>query len=389
MQFMALRVSAAKSRKQGVRAPNLGGLMLMAMLPSALSPAAVSFGASALPVTAVSLAAAVVVESFSASARAAAPGEESPQVEELLRQGIQLRRDGQDEAALAVFLKAEAQAPNSVRVLLHVATAAQAASKWLMADEYLRKATSHEDDPYYQRYKAEIDDVRAATAQRVGHFRAVGTPEGAEVILNGQVVGNLPMDTPKTLEAGTYVLEVNKPGYYRLRRPVAVPGGVLTRETVELNERTGAAPDPADVTADANAAAAEPKAWWAQSWVTWTLGGLAVASGATSGAAFFARNRAASHWNDDTRCLSPEQPSLSRAQVCGSVRNDIDTAEQVAIISGAAAAVFAGAAITQWIASSGSKTPAAPNDSAQHRERNRGSIECSPGVLSVMCAGTF
>src|SRR5688572_1581701 len=80
--------------------------------------------------------------------------QEKPETENLLRRGIQLRREGNDEAALAVFLEAEAQSPDSVRVLLHVATAAQAASKWLMADEYLKKAAAHDSDPYYQRYRA-------------------------------------------------------------------------------------------------------------------------------------------------------------------------------------------------------------------------------------------
>src|SRR5688572_9113939 len=134
--------------------------------------------------------------------------QDKAETEALLRRGIQLRREGADEAALAIFLEAEAQSPDSVRVLLHVATAAQAAGKWLMADEYLRKAAQHESDPYYQRYRSEIEEVRAATAQRVGQFRAVGEPEGAEVTLNGEVVGSLPMDLPKSVEAGTYVLEV-------------------------------------------------------------------------------------------------------------------------------------------------------------------------------------
>lgn len=352
--------------------------MLVALLPTALSPAVGS-----MPVAGV--AAAALVLSYAGGAKAAA-GDESPEVEALLRKGIQLRREGQDEAALAVFLEAEAQAPNSVRVLLHVATAAQAASKWLMADEYLHKAMSHEDDPYFVRYKAEIEEVRAATSQRVGHFRALGEPDGAEVILNGQVVGTLPMETPKTLEAGTYVLEVNKPGYYRLRRPVAVPGGVLTRETVQLNERTGNGPDPDP--AGAASVPQEPKGWWASSWVTWTLGGVAVAAGATSGVSFYLRQREADHWNDNSRCLDANRATTPRSQICGVVRNHIDTAEQVGIITGVVGVAFAGAALTQWIASSGPSSSSV-SEAAQRKERSHGSVQCSPGVLSVMCGGSF
>lgn len=314
-----------------------------------------------------------------------ASAQESAEVEAILKRGIQLRREGQDEAALAVFQEAEAQAPNSVRVLLHVATAAQAASKWLLADQYLKKADSHSNDPYYIRYRAEIEEVRSTTAQRVGHFRAVGEPSGAEVILNGQVIGTLPMENPKTVEAGSYVLEVNKPGFYRLRRPVSVPGGVLTRETVELNERTGGGTE-ADA---ASGSPAEPPSFWASSGMTWTLAGIGAAAGVTSGVSFLLRERAAEHWNDNGRCLSGSTTEVNstRADLCGNVRNDIDTAEQVGIVSGVVGLAFVGAALTHWIATSSSDEPGV--DSADRGSKSTGSVQCTPGVLSVMCGGTF
>jgi hypothetical protein len=374
---MSCSASKSTGRREGIRAPRLGGFLLAATLPVTGS----SLGS--LPVAASSLAVAAALLSVSSSASA----QESAEVEAILKRGIQLRRDGQDEAALAVFQEAETQAPNSVRVLLHVATAAQAASKWLLADEYLKKADSHNNDPYYQRYKAEIEEVRNTTAQRVGHFRAVGEPSGAEVILNGQVVGTLPMENPKTLESGTYVLEVNKPGFYRLRRPISVPGGVLTRETVELNERTGA--DPA-VDGSGSGAPAEPPSFWASSGMTWTLAGVAAAAGITSGVSFFLRERAADHWNDNARCLSkePTQQDTPREALCGNVRNDVDTAEQVGIVSGVVGIAFAGAALTHWLATSGSSEPT--EDSAQRREhKSTGNIECSPGLMTVVCSGSF
>jgi hypothetical protein len=324
-------------------------------------------------------------------ARPLQAAEESAETEALLRKGIQLRREGADEAALAVFLEAQAQSPDSVRVLLHVATAAQAASKWLMADEYLRKAAEHSDDPYYQRYRTEIEEVRAATAQRVGQFRAVGEPEGAQVILNGQVVGTLPMETPKTLEAGTYVLEVTKPGYYRLRRPISVPGSVLTRETVALNERAPGAPD--DVGASGGGVGVDtrsgkPPTWWSQPWVSWTLLGVGVAGGATSGIGFYLREQAADKYNDESLCLDPNRPNLPRSQVCSGTRDDIDVAEQVAVIGGVVGVAFTGAALTHWLATSGDDEPGVDSSARDGSESAR-SLSCSPGVLSLVCSGSF
>ena len=255
-----------------------------------------------------------------------------------------------------------------------------------MADEYLKKAMSHGDDPYYQKYKAEIEEVRLATAQRVGHFRAIGEPDGAEVVLNGQVVGTLPMETPKTLEAGTYIMEVSKPGFFRLRRPISVGGGVLTRESVELNERAPGSVDPADPASAA--AAAEPKSYWASSAFTWTLAGIGAAAGVTSGISFYLREQAIEHWNDDDRCLSSENPDVPRQDICSDVRNDIDTAEQVGIITGVIGIAFAGAALTHWIATGGDSEPGM--DTAERRERrSAGHVMCSPGLMNVVCSGTF
>ncbi len=311
-----------------------------------------------------------------------AQAQESAETEALLKKGIQLRRDGADEQALQVFLQAEAGDPNSVRVLLHVATAAQAASKWLLADEYLRKASERSEDPYYQRYRAEIEEVRTATAQRVGQVRVVGAPSGADVSLNGQAVGTLPMENPKSIEAGTYVLEVTKPGFYRLRRPISVPGGVLTRETVQLNERPANAPDSPDG-AGAGAVGADagvrPLEWWQSSWVTWTLLGVGVAGGAVSGGAFFVREQAADKWNDDERCLDPQRALLTRDALCGGDHDDAELAEQVGITAGIVGAVFTTAALTHWLT-----TP-----SAREAPPQAGQVNCSPGMMSLVCNGSF
>lgn len=319
---------------------------------------------------------------------------ESPEVEALLKRGIQLRREGADEDALAVFLEAEAKSPSSVRVLLHVATAAQAASQWVVADEYLEKASSHQDDEYYQRYATEIEEVRAATAQRVGHFRAVGEPDGAAVILNGEAIGHLPMDTPRAIEAGSYVLEVTKPGFYALRRPIAVRGGVLTRETVELNPapRGAAALGARDAAGGGDVgfedSAGNGQEWWSSSWVTWSLGGAAVASGVTSGIGFFLRHRATEHWNDNARCLDPAAPDSPRSAVCGDVRDDIDQAEQVAIISGVIGIGFAGGALAHWLTTR-ERRESGMSSAQRGKRQPTGAFQCSPGLLNVACSGSF
>ena len=134
---------------------------------------------------------------------AAEMAENDADVEGQVAQGIALRRSGNDEAALAVFLDLEKRDPDSVRVLLHISTAALAAGRWLLAYDYLQKASLHKDDPYYQRHRVSIENVERTIAERVGQFRARGTPAGAVVRLSGEVIGALPMDSVKAIEVVT------------------------------------------------------------------------------------------------------------------------------------------------------------------------------------------
>ncbi|HWO14686.1 MAG TPA: PEGA domain-containing protein [Polyangiaceae bacterium] len=308
---------------------------------------------------------------------------EDAAVEALIQRGIQLRRDSADEEALNVFLEAEKQDPRSVRVLLHIVTAAQAAGKWLVADAYMKKVSALENDPYYRRHADAIDVVRRAVAARVGTFQAQGEPDGASVRLDGQIIGTLPMKDPVSIEAGAYVMEVEKPGFYRLRRNVSITGGVLTREPVELNRAQARA----DLAAGGGAAGAaegpppEP-AWWQAPAVGWTMVGVGLASGITSGIAFAVRQDRVEQWNSDS-CIPSNEPSATREEQCGNYRDEAKTAETVGIITGITGAVITTLGVVQLL----SLDPAEPTeDSAQGGLRV---TSCGIGPLSLACQGRF
>jgi hypothetical protein len=121
--------------------------------------------------------------------------------------------------------------------------------------------------------------------------------------------------------------------------------------------------------------------------MTWTLAGIAVVAGATSGAAFYLRERSANEWNDDAVCLSEANPSQTRSDLCGNVRTDIDTAENVAMISGVVGIAFAGAALTHWLATGTSSSSGI--DTGRGSSESTGSLRCGTGLLNVVCSGTF
>lgn len=303
------------------------------------------------------------------------------QLDAPIQQGIALRRAGNDEGALALFLDLERRNPDSIRVLLHVTAAAQATGRWVMAYNYLRKASSHKDDPYYLRYRSAIKSIEDAIAQHVGQFRVVGTPIGAEVRINGEVVGNLPMAAPNPIEVGQYVLEVSKPGFYPLRRSISVgPGSGLTQEAVDLRVRT-AASEALDAHGKATNASGdshelERRPWWHARWLTWTLAGATAATAAVSVTALVYRNDRAGRWNG-AGCLDGTK---TRQEVCGNVRDDVSLGQSIAVGSGIAAVLFGGATLTQAILS----TERAPVPAASRRQ-----LTCSPGFATLSCFGSF
>jgi hypothetical protein len=311
-------------------------------------------------------------------------------VEALIQRGIQLRRNSADEDALAVFLEAEKQDPTSVRVLLHVVTAAQAAGKWLMADSYMRKVSALSDDSYYRRHSEAIEVVRRAIASRVGTFQAQGGPDGASVRLDGQLVGTLPMDQPSSVEAGAYLMEVHKPGYYRLRRQVTISGGVLTREPVELNRavargEVGAGAGTSGLGDESGGDAARDRAWWASPVVGWSLVGAGMVSGVASGIAFGVRESKVSRWNDEGECVP--DTGVSRGVACGADRDDAETAQSIGIVTGIAGVALVGVGITHLLTVGGSEDSSARNSaSAEAGPTLQG---CGAGLLSIACHGTF
>jgi len=303
-------------------------------------------------------------------------------IQDRIQQGIALRRAGKDAEALALFLDLEKRAPESVRVLLHVTAAAHANGKWLLAYEYLQKASNFQQDAYYQRHRSEIKAMEDLVLQHVGQLRVMGSPDGAEVVLNGEPVGTLPMKAARVLEVGSYELTVRKPGYYLLQRPVTISGGAtLTQEAVELRELDRTSEPTLTTARDAqrvpqkvpmSGPAPAPRRW-----LTWTLAGVGVVGAATGAVALAVHENEASHWNSDSRCLSGTQ---SREETCGSVRDRAELAQKVAIVGAGVGATFGAAALVHWLATS---TSSSEKDHAQ-----RG-VTCDPSWLSLQCHGSF
>lgn len=166
----------------------------------------------------------------------------SADVEALLRKGIDLRKQGREREALAVFEQC-AQVERSPRVIAQIGLAEQALGLWSRAADHLKEALAAAADPWIKKNERALKDSFAVVQEHVGRLEMWGTPDGAEVLLDGEAVGTLPM-VPMTVATGTLVVTVRAQGYLEISRTVEIRKGMFLREHVVLRSSRTSRPNP-------------------------------------------------------------------------------------------------------------------------------------------------
>src|SRR4051812_24298887 len=166
------------------------------------------------------------------SVAAAAPAR-ADDVEALIKRGVELRRSGQDAEALELFRRAY-DAAQTPRALAQMGLAEQALGRWPEAEAHIVKALAADKDAWILKNRSTLDASLVAIGEHLGSLEILGEPAGAEVIVDGQVAGKLPMAQPLRLATGSVAVEVRARGRLSVSRTVLVSAGQLTRETVRL-----------------------------------------------------------------------------------------------------------------------------------------------------------
>jgi tetratricopeptide (TPR) repeat protein len=154
---------------------------------------------------------------------AASAAEAQPRRADLVEQGISLREQGRDAEALALFEQAYAESPTP-RTLAQIALAEQALGRLVEAEAHLAEALAAED-AFIRRNRALLQQAVDEIRRGVGDLSVVGDVEGAEVVIDGQALGVLPLDAPLRVVAGSVRLLVRAAGYEPFETTVTVPGG--------------------------------------------------------------------------------------------------------------------------------------------------------------------
>ena len=138
------------------------------------------------------------------------PGE----VEGLIREGVALRKVRRDRDALEIFRRA-ASIQRTAHALGQMGFAEQALGLWVEAEADLRESLTLTNDAWSQKNRPNCPNealkiIRCSTSRSVSLW---GTPNGAEILINGHVVGTLPTAAPIRVLVGDANLVVRAKGY--------------------------------------------------------------------------------------------------------------------------------------------------------------------------------
>jgi hypothetical protein len=183
----------------------------------------------------------IVLLLLAVAGRAWGAGEE--EAEAHLKKGVALRRARNDAGALQEFRRAYELRPDA-RAAAQMGLAEQQLKIWVDADRHLAEALRDHGDPWIKKNRAVLEQQRHTVATRVGRVVVGGEPVGAELFLNGQSAGTVPLREPATVAPGPVRVEVRSPGYTPSNMTVIVGAGDQSRLDVRLEREKVITPAP-------------------------------------------------------------------------------------------------------------------------------------------------
>ncbi|MFO0624594.1 MAG: tetratricopeptide repeat protein [Polyangiales bacterium] len=166
------------------------------------------------------------------------PGDEA---EAQLRRGVELRRAGRDAESLDAFERAYGL-QRGPRTAAQWGLACQATGRWAQAETLLREALAAPDDPWVARNRDALVRARDVASRHLATVELLGGPVGAQVRVNGDAAGVLPLSTPLRTLSGTTLVEISAAGYEPLTLRFNTEPGEVLRERVQMVPRPPPAP---------------------------------------------------------------------------------------------------------------------------------------------------
>ena len=146
----------------------------------------------------------------------------------LIAQGLKAMRKGDYQAALDAFKSAH-QARPTTRSHAEIGLAEQALHRWIEAEADLAGAMAEKEDAWLEEHRPLLEKALADVCSHLGMLTVESGPRGAEVKINGEPRGVLPLAGPLNLLLGTVTVEITAPGRRPWRKEAQINPGETTR----------------------------------------------------------------------------------------------------------------------------------------------------------------
>jgi hypothetical protein len=180
---------------------------------------------------------AVVVFAILGSGRVSAA---TDRVDELIRRAIEMRRTGDDQGAQPLFREAY-EISHAPRAAAQLGFCEQALGRWVDAETHLGESLRKANDPWVKKNRGVIEEALVLIKSHIGRLEISGEPAGAEVVVNGNAVGQLPLAMPVRVTGGEIEIELRAPGYTTVTKKIRVDGGQYEKLSMRAQKETTAA----------------------------------------------------------------------------------------------------------------------------------------------------
>ena len=163
----------------------------------------------------------------------AAKSEPSFKAEGLIREGIELRRISDDQSALPKF-EGAVQIDPTPRAVAQLGLCELAVGRFSRAVEHLTLAMRASKDKWVASNKAVLRESLEEAKARVGRIEIIAEPAGAEVLINGELIGVAPLRDVVVTNEGAADVQVRFHGFTPQTRALTIKGGQHQKVAFQL-----------------------------------------------------------------------------------------------------------------------------------------------------------
>jgi hypothetical protein len=182
--------------------------------------------------------------SVSALTEQPARAETSPQVDALFKRGVEFYKEADFRAAVVEFKRAYEVSNKDYRVLYNIAQCEYQLTNYVGALNAFEKYLADGGEKIKEDKRSEVNAEIGKLKARIGTVTVKVEPAGAQVVVDGDVMGKAPLSEPVKLNPGSHKVEVTASGYERALESVEIGSGDVRSLDVKLKPTPIAPPPP-------------------------------------------------------------------------------------------------------------------------------------------------